>query len=321
MSGQLIIIKKVKKSSGGHHGGAWKVAYADFVTAMMAFFLLLWLLNAVSQDHLKGISDYFAPHSTTKATTGGGGLLAGKSVSERGVFDAELPRSLEKAVEFPLVEIGKPLDRTNDPHEDPLDEDHPAEAEGMAADPYSELTPEQRKEMIEREREVLEQELEEAQFREAREELEDLIDADPELKLLAESLTIEMTPDGMLIHIADQEGLPMFAIGDTEPLGHTRRIFETVADVISKMPQDVSIAGHTDSLPFSNGGSYTNWELSTDRANAARRTLLEFGVPETRIERVVGQAATNPILPEDPKAARNRRVSVLLLRESAAPPG
>lgn len=320
MAGQPIIIKKIKKASHGHHGGAWKVAYADFVTAMMAFFLLLWLLNAVSQDHLKGISDYFAPRSTTKSTTGGGGLLAGKSVAEDGVFDAELPRSMEKAVEFPLVEIGKPLDRTAKPRGETDEADTPFDGEDPAHEDFEDLTAEERRKLIEREREVLEQELEEAQLREAQRELEDMIAADPELKLLAESLTIEMTPEGLLIHIADQRGLPMFPIGATEPLEHTRHIFEAVAAVIAKMPQDVAIAGHTDALKFASTAAYSNWELSADRANAARRTLMEFGVSEERFARVVGRAATDPIVPEDPMAPRNRRVSVLLMRGTGAPP-
>ncbi len=319
MAGQPIIVKKVKKRGQAHHGGAWKVAYADFVTAMMAFFLLLWLLNAVSQDHLKGISDYFAPHSTTKSTTGGGGLLAGKSVAEDGVFDADLPRSMEKAVEFPLVEIGKPLDRTAKPRGETENADTPFDGEEPVDDDFAELTAQQRRELIDREREVLEQELEEAQFREARREIEDMIASDPELKLLAESLTIEMTPEGLLIHIADQRGLPMFPIGAAKPLEHTRDIFETVAAVIAKMPQDVAIAGHTDALKFASTGGYSNWELSADRANAARRALMEFGVSEERFVRVVGRAATDPILPEDPTAPRNRRVSVLLMRGTGSP--
>jgi chemotaxis protein MotB len=255
------------------HGGAWKVAYADFVTATMAFFLLLWLLNAVSKEQLEGISDYFAPISTQSSTTGGGGLLAGKTVAKRGVFEADFSRSPATSRELPA-----------------------------------------RSEMSDEEIEELLRAREEEQFREAERQLHQALAESPELQGLAKSL-IDDTPEGLRIQIIDQEGLPMFPRGEAEMYPHTRSALELVAKVIQKMPQDMDISGHTDSTRYQTDNGYSNWELSADRANAARRTLLQFGVPEAR---VAGRAATEPLFAKDPEADGNRRLSVVLLRGTGA---
>jgi len=289
MTNQPIIIKKVKKGGHGHHGGAWKVAYADFVTAMMAFFLLLWLLNAVSQEQLEGISDYFSPISTTKSTTGGGGLLAGKTVAKKGVFE---------------VDVSPPGASAN-----------PNTAETEQQDPNSKntdqfpLSPPDKQNLAE-----LHKRHEEEQFREAERELRSTIEDVPQLRALAKSLLIDSTPEGLRVQIIDQDGLPMFPRGGADMHVHTRKMLELVANVIMQMPQSVVLAGHTDATKFQNATGYGNWELSADRANAARRALVEFGVPENRITRVVGRAATDPLLPHDPEAPGNRRLTMVLLR-------
>jgi len=291
---QPIIVKKVKKGGHGHHGGAWKVAYADFVTAMMAFFLLLWLLNSVTQEQLEGISDYFSPVSTSTATSGSDDMLAGKVIAEEGALQADRSQP-SVTVDLPPPKAGQGL----------------SEAEGGG-------TPD---EISEDALDELVQEREEQQFEEAEQALRDAIEANPQFRQLAKSLLIENTPEGLRIQLVDQEGLAMFPRGSPQMYLHTRKVLELVAGVIQQMPQDLAISGHTDATPFVTDSGYGNWELSADRANAARRALGRYGIPALRIARVTGRAATEPLLIDDPEAPGNRRLSVVLLRGTGVPPG
>ena len=268
---QPIIIKKVNKGGHAHHGGAWKIAYADFVTAMMAFFLLLWLLSSVTQEQLEGISNYFDPTDVTEAQfSGSGGLLGGKTVTEEGAATDSITMDLPP----------------------------PKAGAGSAA--------------------ALISENEDEQFEEAKQQIEDALQSLPSLKKLAESLMIENTPEGLKIQLIDQDGLALFPSGSAKMYLHTRRLIEVVSKVIMSLPQQISISGHTDAVPFLASGGYSNWELSSDRANSARRELLHFKVPTKRYSRVVGKAATEPLLPDDPKNSRNRRLSIILLRGTDA---
>ena len=288
-STQAIIIKKIKKSGHASHGGAWKIAYADFVTAMMAFFLLLWLLSSVSQEQLEGISNYFAPVSVSATKSGSGDILGGATITVEGSAQTSTSRDAV-TVDLPPPKAG-------------------TGGEGLGGE--EEATPPPSPEEVEEER--LRQQ-EEEQFDEAKEELEKAIESVPQLKELAESLLIDNTPEGLRIQLLDKDGLSMFPSGSAKMFEHTRRILELVSSVIVKMPQRLSISGHTDSVPFSTGNGYGNWELSADRANSARRELVGFKVPEERVSRVVGKAATDPFLVDDPKNAQNRRLSIILLR-------
>jgi Flagellar motor protein len=296
-SGQPIIIKKVKKGGhGGHHGGAWKVAYADFVTAMMAFFLLLWLLNAVTQEQLEGISDYFSPISKSTSTSGGGGILQGETIAVKGVFDSQ---EKEKAV----LEGRRPHAKTarveTEDNEDVDEHDGGTEGKAHATDNRADLQ---------------QRSTEDALFAAAEAAVKQAFSEQPELKQLANSLMMETTPEGLRIQIVDQDGLPMFPRGQSIMYQYTRRLLEIVSKAIRQMPQLIEISGHTDSTPFADNSTYGNWELSADRANAARRALIELGLHEARIERVVGRAATDPLFPQDPEAAGNRRLTITLLR-------
>jgi len=283
---QAVIIKKVKKGGhGGHHGGAWKIAYADFVTAMMAFFLLLWLLNAVSQEQLEGIADYFAPTVSSVSQSGSGQILGGTTVAVDG--------SLEDTVSRPSVTMDLPPPKAGSGGE--AMQDAPVEAEIDA--------------------EEAKKQAEQDQFKEAQKELQDAMEALPEFQQLAQSLMVDNTPEGLRIQIVDQDGLAMFPSGRATLYEHTEKVLNLVVSVINKMPQKIAISGHTDAVPMGGGDqTYTNWELSADRANSARRFLLDAGVPEDRLSRVVGKAATEPLLPDDPTNARNRRLSIIMLR-------
>ncbi len=285
--GQPIIIKKINKGGHAAHGGAWKIAYADFVTAMMAFFLLLWLLNSVTQEQLEGISNYFAPVSASTSTSGSGDILGGKTITEEGASESSTSRD-SVSVDLPPPKAGKGSQENESDAESDSDS-------GSASE------------------EALKQ-AEEEQFEKAKEELEDTISGIPNMKRLQESLMIDNTPEGLRIQLVDQDGLAMFPSGSAEMFLHTRRLLELVAKVVANMPQQVSVSGHTDAVPFVSDTGYSNWELSADRANSARRGLQQYGVPEKRFSRVVGKAATEPLLPDDPKNSRNRRLSNILLR-------
>jgi len=291
MDQKSIVIKKVKKGGGGgHHGGAWKIAYADFVTAMMAFFLLLWLLNAVSQEQLEGIADYFAPTVTSTSQSGSGQILGGTTVAVDG--------ALEDTVSRPNVTMDLPPPKAGSGGE--AMQDAPVEAEVDAEEAKAKA--------------------EQDQFDKAEKDLKEALETLPEFQQMAKSLMIDDTPEGMRIQIVDQDGLTMFPSGSATMYEHTERVLGLVVEIIKKMPQDIAISGHTDAVPMGGDESYTNWELSSDRANSARRMLLKLGVPGDRIARVVGKAATEPLLVNDPTNAKNRRLSIVLMRGTGEQP-
>ena len=291
MAGE-IIIKKVKKGGHSPHGGAWKVAYADFVTAMMAFFLLLWLLNSVTQEQLEGISNYFAPAALSAQNSGAGDILGGSVIGEDGAMPDTTAR--------PSITVDLPPPKAGTGGEE-------FSGENSANSPGGEATEEDVEELARKK--------EEEEFQDAEEEIRDAIEKIPNMKDLVKSLLIDNTPEGLRIQIVDQEDKAMFPSGSADMFHHTRRVLELVARVIMKMPQKISIAGHTDATKFANGDTgYTNWELSADRANASRRALIDLGVPLDRVQNVNGRAATEPLIKENPEHPRNRRISITMLR-------
>ena len=295
-----IVIKKVVKGGAAAHGGAWKVAYADFVTAMMAFFLLLWLLNVTTDEQRHGVADYFAPSAASKSTSGSGGIMGGMSMSTEGA------RVGQGAPPTVVMEMAPPKQRK------PAEEDD-VQKEGEAGKLEEEELLQQ---MAEREQE---------EFEKAEEALREAIEDSPGLADMAQNLIIDNTPEGLRIQLVDQENASMFPSGGSEMQENLKKILEKVADIIHRMPNQVAITGHTDSVPFRGRNDYSNWELSSERANASRRALVGFGVPITRIASVSGKADTEPLVPEDPTLPTNRRISIVLLREAAimpsAPPG
>jgi chemotaxis protein MotB len=157
-----------------------------------------------------------------------------------------------------------------------------------------------------------------AAFQSAQEEIKKAIDDQPDLKELKQNLLVDMTPEGLRIQIIDTEGKPMFELGSAKPLPQAEKLFAVVEKVIAPLPNKVSIRGHTDAKPYGNNAVYTNWELSADRANAARRSILNDGLDLTRIENVQGKADREPLVENDPQSAKNRRISILLLKQSVA---
>ncbi|HEU0070502.1 MAG TPA: flagellar motor protein MotB [Alphaproteobacteria bacterium] len=299
----VIIIKRVKKGHGGHHGGAWKVAYADFVTAMMAFFLLLWLLNATTEEQRKGISDYFAPNSVSKNTSGSGGVLGGQTLTRDGSM-RRLGSAVSLAMPTPPAEseMTQPLDGESPGAGGDLDEAEKAKAK---------LGEDDNSEDLQRLRAKRENEA----FAGAEKELRQAIQEIPELKALADSVIVDRTPEGLRIQIVDQDKMSMFALGSAVPQESTKKLLGEIEKVIAKLPNKLAISGHTDSTPYSRNSNYTNWELSSDRAQAARRMLTDTGLDPARVKQVVGRADNDPLLPNEPASPRNRRLSIVLLSD------
>ncbi len=278
-----IIIKRIKKVSGGRHGGAWKVAYADFVTAMMAFFLLLWLLNSTSKQQREGLADYFSPTvASTNASSGSGDILGGVSLNNDGAQDSAV------TVSIPTT---------------PTKVQSQEESQGKAkpeAEKYPELVAKK----------------EQDYFEQMAKDLRVSIQESPELSKLNDQLLIDITKDGMRIQLVDKDNRAMFRPGSAVLYKYAENMLRKISTVIEKMPNRISITGHTDASPFTGRDNYSNWELSSDRANSSRRVLSESGISANRVAEVQGKAATEPLLPDRPLRPENRRITILMLRES-----
>lgn len=334
-----IIIKKVKKvSGGGHHGGAWKVAYADFVTAMMAFFLLLWLVNQVPSEKLSGLADYFTPTAGLKGKVGDTGR-GGQGRSEDGILkDGGSAPSIVYGAPDNFGDIAKAAE-TNKDTEDEFEgsefEDAPkfeSPTDGMA-DEKKELIKEAAKEaqpkvvdaadakleISENDAEKIEEALEKKRFDDIAEELQKQIKDSPELSAFAENLKIDQTEEGLRIQITDLEGVSMFKSGATEIDIDTEPLLAKVSELLQSVDNKISIIGHTDSIAYNGKPNYSNWELSADRANASRRFLMEAGIDTKRIYKVEGMADSFHYLPEKPDDPQNRRISIIILKKSIAP--
>ncbi|MGE3477461.1 MAG: flagellar motor protein MotB [Rhodospirillaceae bacterium] len=283
--GAPIIIKRIKKGGHGHHGGAWKVAYADFVTAMMAFFLLLWLLNAVTEQQLNGVADYFTPIAASTRESGAGGMLGGQAIGE-GASQSQTGSTA--AVVLPPPSIGSGGSDLTDP------------AESARVD----------EEAIKAAQEAKEQK----EFEQVQNQLKQQISGVPDLAPLAASLMVDNTPEGVRIQLMDQDKVDMFEPGSANMYQRSKDLLRQVAQVIRKMPNKVSITGHTDPSTAVDPSGYTNWELSSDRALATRRVLLEGGIDDRQIGKVVGVADREPLDRAQLRSPRNRRVSIVLLR-------
>ncbi|AGA85104.1 motility protein B [Pseudomonas sp. SCT] len=268
---QPIIVKRVKKVAGGHHGGAWKIAFADFATAMMAFFLVMWLMSSATPEQKKLISGYFQdPIGFTES--------ASPHVIDLGGTPTPSP------------------DRTLNP------ELEPAQSEAQIDSSQVETFAEQ----LERERlELLLQ------------ELQNKVDENPELQKFKDQILFEITQDGLRIQIMDAENRPMFALGSAQLQPYFEDILLALVDTIAAVPNKISISGHTDAKPYSGRGDFGNWELSSGRANAARRTLVTGGYPEEQIARVVGYASSALFDRNDPFNPVNRRIDILVLTKKA----
>lgn len=261
-----VVVRRKRVYSEGHHGGSWKIAYADFVTAMMAFFLVMWLISLVPNNELKAIAEYFRMPLMT-AIQGGPNMDVSKSVIPGGS-----PSVVPNQFPLPGADQGQEQD-------DRLD--------------------------IER-------------LEDLKTELEALIEHSPVLKQFRPQMLLDMTPDGLRIQILDKQSRPMFATGSAVIQGYMRDILRELAPALNRMPNSLTISGHTDAMRYASGDrDYSNWELSADRANAARKALVAGSLVENKVKRVLGLADTVNLIKDDPVAAVNRRISLLVLNRRA----
>ena len=282
-----IIIKKIKKGGeAGHHGGQWKVAYADFVTAMMAFFLLMWLINTTSPQQKRGIADYFSPAAVSPTTSGSGGILGGASLSTSGAKS-----SGSKDIVQQLAPEAPP-DVTDNGQSQTTSHQQTQGSETKADD---------------------------AALTSAAQSLRQAMQDMPELAELSKQIIVDQTPEGLRVQLVDQEGRSMFNDGSAVPNERAKVLLAAVARVVRQLPNRITIAGHTSAAP---GGAKPagDWGLSSARADTARTLLQSNGVDPDRIYQVAGKASSDPLYPDDPLLPGNRRITITLLREAPVLP-
>jgi len=300
---QPIIVKRIKKHGhGGHHGGAWKVAYADFVTAMMAFFLMMWLVGSTTKEQKAALSEYFtapsevegsSPHPTSHPTSVQGPGGASTSMIEMGGA-----LNLESERAQPIK--SEPGDaKTFKENEADKDKDKDKDGKGGTVDA---MTAEQIARTAEQKR-----------LEALKDELTIAIGATQALAPYKDQLLIDLTPEGLRIQIIDEENRPMFDRGSKRLQSYSTDILGEIGKIINAVPNKISISGHTDAAPYTGTPDYTNWELSADRANAARRALIAGGMDEKKIARIVGLASSVPFTKADPYAPSNRRISIIVM--------
>ncbi|KPP92573.1 flagellar motor protein MotB [Erythrobacter sp. HL-111] len=272
-----VIVKKVTIEEAGHHGGAWKVAYADFVTAMMAFFLLLWLLGATEEDQRKGIADYFTPTlvKMRQKSAGADGMLGGSSITDVDSYPNAMGQTGTRAITIPRGVTGGPV-----------------EGGGRG-------------------------EMEADQLRELREAIEDKLVQRRELQHLARQVRVLRAPEGIRIDLMDDADFSMFALGTTILTGEAEALLAIIGETLAEEGAPLILRGHTDSLPWRPGVPANNWSLSAGRAEATRQELIRTGIPATRFARIEGVADREPVITANPEDPRNRRISLLLLDPNA----
>ena len=275
---QPIIIKRIKKGGHAVHGGAWKIAYADFVTAMMAFFLLMWLLGSTSEGDKKGIADYFQSPMKVALLNGGSGSGDSSSLLKGGGQD--------------LTRSGGQVKRG--------DVQAPRSTINLQA-----LRHEQRA-------------AEAAKLQELSEQVESELKNSAKLAPFASQIKLDMTRDGLRIQIVDELSRPMFDSGSAVVKPYMRELRRAIGSVLIEVPNRLTLEGHTDAQPFSAGDAgYSNWELSSDRANASRRELVAGGLTEDRVLRVQGLASSQPFNRKEPADPQNRRISIIVMNRDA----
>ena len=275
---QPIIIKRIKKGGHGAHGGAWKIAYADFVTAMMAFFLLMWLLGSTAEGDKKGIADYFNAPLKVALLNGGSGSGDSSSVVRGGGTDLTRSNGQVKSGDMDA-------------------ERRTIQLKALKAD--------QRR-------------AEAARLQALKQKVENVLAASPKLAAMKSQIRLDMTADGLRIQIVDEQNRPMFDSGSALVKPYMRELLREIGSVLSEVPNRLRLEGHTDALPFGAGDrGYSNWELSSDRANASRRELNAGGLPENRVLLVQGHASSLLFDARDPQGAVNRRISITVMNREA----
>ena len=309
-----IIIKKVMDDGhGGAHGGAWKIALADMMTAMMAFFLLMWLLGASNSDARKSIADYFKPSSHSMvpfgSLAGSNGVLGGRSIIDPDgfPFSAKQTGLLERLT--PRSE-GGPNPDTEPAPENEKDYSSPSKQSDSKKD--KDADPSQ---LSDEEKKAIAEEQDQKNFRKLESELKEKISENKKLANIKDQLQITRDKQGLRIEIIDKADFAMFPSGTTNMQGKAEALIAEVAASLSKLPNKIAIRGHTDSVPFQNPTVSNNWSLSAQRADATRQILEKQGIPEARFTRIEGVADTDPFNTSDKRDPRNRRMSITVLNQ------
>jgi chemotaxis protein MotB len=285
-SDQPIIIKKIKKAAHGHHGGAWKIAYADFVTAMMAFFLLMWLLNMTTKEQKVGLADYFRPAAISLSASGAGGILMGTAIDKSG-NKSSAPR--------PELERRTPSATRDAATGNPAQDDG-ARRSSLSRDASRPIVGAQ------------------AQHSAAA-SLRQALQSVPEIAEMSRNIVIEPTNEGLNVSLVDQEGRSMFPDGSVQPYERTRLVLQALAPTLRRMPNRLSITGHTSAVRPGAVRGADSWGVTAGRALAVREILSAAGLPHDRFMSVTGRADTEPVFPDNPYLSPNRRVTIVLLNE------
>ncbi|MEM1196362.1 MAG: flagellar motor protein MotB [Pseudomonadota bacterium] len=277
-----IIVKKITIEEGGHHGGAWKVAYADFVTAMMAFFLLLWLLGATEENQRKGIADYFTPTLVKMRQQGAGadGLLGGASLTDVDNYPNQQGQTGTRAITIPRGAAGGPMEGGSRGDADAIQE----------------------------------------KVRKMREKIRKELSKNDKTIRLARQVRVMRSPEGIRIDLVDDADFSMFALGTTILTPEARKLLEVLGGTLAEGPTPLILRGHTDSLPWRSGIVANNWSLSAGRAEATRQELIRNGIEKQRFSRIEGVADREPLIASNPADPRNRRISLLMLENRGDAP-
>ena len=291
-----IIVKKIMDDGhGGAHGGAWKIALADMMTAMMAFFLLMWLLGASNADQRKSIADYFRPTSHSNVTmgklAGSDGMLGGRSVIDPDGFPFAAKQTAAMERVTPRSQ-GGPTE--NDPSPNAQERNNP-EA----------LTEAEKKQIAEQK--------DKADFDKLEKEVKESLAKNPRLENLTDQVKFVREKEGLRIEIIDKADFAMFGLGTTQLTPKAQVLLNEVAKSMTKMDNKLAIRGHTDSVAFANTDGRNNWSLSAERAEETRKIIGKKGVPESRFAKIEGVSDSAPYNPNDPKDPRNRRISITVM--------
>lgn len=286
-----IVIKKVKRAPHSHHGGAWKIAYADFVTAMMAFFLLMWLISMTTPEQKEGLANYFAPPNVSESQNGSGGAMAGRAMDTMGAMTSST--ELEG-----IASTGAQDYAAIDPASGSV---HDAEAAEKDS-PVNLSAPDPQR------------------FHSAAASIRQAWEAMPEISEISDNLIVEATDEGLDIQIVDQRGRPMFQEGSKYPYEWMRAAIAAIAPTLERLPNQIRISGHTAAGVVYSNPDYGAWELSADRANTVRTILGEFGLSDERIYSVVGRATSEPFFINDPYLAANERIRITVINEPSPIP-
>ncbi|WP_406856441.1 flagellar motor protein MotB [Alsobacter sp. KACC 23698] len=286
---QPIIVKKVKKAAHAHHGGAWKIAYADFVTAMMAFFLLMWLISMTTKEQKTGLANYFSPPNVSPTTSGSGGILMGTAIDKTGA-------------------------KATDSRDTPWNSGRPSDQDASrptAGDRQFSRTAESDREASRPAANMLANQSAAASIRQALQNM-------PEYAELSRNIVVEPTKEGVNVSFMDQDGRSMFPDGSVHPYERTRRVLEALAPTLRRMQNRMSVTGHTAAARPGSGRAVDSWSITAGRAIAVREILSGAGLPSDRFTSVSGRADTEPVFPDNPYLVANRRVTITLINE--APP-